>query len=347
MLLRDGIINEKKTRGTERKKMTIREIKISIQKWNEVDVHELAQLAIIAWQAKGSTLSIERLINWLNRLEFRFSPMVVLAHSENNLIGWLLFYIQSSTEAKINPWALNGHPIVLPDNKEMEIAAKLIEQSISFAKKEGLTRLEIDYDAEEKKVNQRYKAFYESLGMSLIEENVHMRTDISKHERAWEAEFSSGSEINPIMKVDEEEFFQCFYQTFQNSEDRWLSDKSDDEIRDCFNDLIYDNPFPLIENASIAIIKTKKVIAFTVVRKSHGENNGQIWVMGVHPKYRRRGIGKNLIHFIKKKLAEQGLQTMSLNVDLANNPAYQLYEKQGFKPEWCKLNHAWKADDYR
>lgn len=327
--------------------MSIQKIEISVQKWNEVDVHELAQIAIEAWQAKGSTLTVESLINWLNKLELRFPPVAVLAHSENNLIGWLLFHIQSPTETEINPWALNGHPIVSPDNKEEEVAAKLIEQAINLAKREGLTRVEINYYAEEKEqANQKYKAFYESLGMTLIEENVHMRIELSEQElESVGLEFSSGSEIKSIISVDEEEFFQCFYQTFRDSEDRWLSDKSDDEIRDYFNELIHESPFPLIENASIALLENNQVIAFTVTRQSHGDDNGQLWVMGVHPKHRRKGLGRSLILFIKKELAEQGFKTMSLNVDLANNPAYQLYQKQGFKPEWCKINHAWKAVD--
>lgn len=326
--------------------MSIQEIKISIQKWNEVNVHELAQVAVTLWQAEKSILTVERLTNWLNRLEYKFPPLAVLVHSENNLVGWLLFYIQNSVEAEINPWALNGHPFVSPDNKE-ELAAKLIEQAINLAKREGLTRVEINYYAEEgEQANQKYKAFYESLGMALIEKNVHMRTELSNQDlEAVEIEFLPGSEIKPIREVDEEEFFQCFYQTFRDSEDHWLTDKSDDEIYDYFNDLIRENPFSLIENASIALLENNHIIAFTVVRQSHGDDNGQLWVMGVHPKHRRKGFGRSLILFVKKVLAEQGFRTMSLNVDLANKPAYQLYQKEGFKPEWCKINHAWRAID--
>ena len=205
-----------------------------------------------------------------------------------------------------------------------------------------MTRVEISYYAEEKEDNQKYEAFYESLGMPLIEENVHMKAELSKQLES-EIKFLSGSKIKPIMEVDEEEFFQCFYQTFRDSEDHWLKDKSDDEIRNYFNDLLHENPFPLIENASIALLENNHIIAFTVVRQSHGDDNGQLWVMGVHPEYRRKGIGRSLIRFIKKKLVNQGLRTMSLNVDLANLPAYQLYQREGFNPEWCKISHAWRS----
>lgn len=325
-------------------KMSIQEIKISIQKWNEINICEFAQLAITAWQSKGSTLTVEKLINWLHNLEFKFPPIVFLAHSEDNLVGWLLFYIQNSTEAEINPWALNGHPIVSPDKKEEEIAAKLIEHATNFAKKKGLTRVEVNYYAEEtEQANQKHKAFYESHGMSLIEENVHMRVELSRKELESEIGFPPGSEIKLITEVHGEELFQCFYQTFRDSEDRWLSDKSDDEIRDYFNEVICESPFPLIEDASIALFKDNQIIAFTVCRRSHGDNNGQLWVMGVHPGYRRKGIGKSLILHIKEKLIEKGFKTMSLNVDLANKHAYQLYQKQGFNPEWCQISYAWKA----
>lgn len=50
----------------------------------------------------------------------------------------------------------------------------------------------------------------------------------------------------------------------------------------------------------------------------------------VKPEFRRQGIGRELIGFIKNKAKEKGFSELSIGVDLDNYPALKLYITSGF-----------------
>jgi len=58
---------------------------------------------------------------------------------------------------------------------------------------------------------------------------------------------------------------------------------------------------------------------------------GFIWLIGVIPKYRRRGYGTIMLRKAIALLANKGAKGIGLSVDGANIPAVRLYEKVGFK----------------
>ena len=58
--------------------------------------------------------------------------------------------------------------------------------------------------------------------------------------------------------------------------------------------------------------------------------------MGVHPRYRRLGIGQQLIAHTIQKAKEIGLERIELEVFASNIPAIKLYEKLGFVTEGVK-----------
>jgi len=75
-------------------------LEISIHKWDEVDVHELAKLTYAALATtRQEGLTIERMENWLNRLEFELAPVAIQAHSAGKLAGWLLLFIHYAKRA--------------------------------------------------------------------------------------------------------------------------------------------------------------------------------------------------------------------------------------------------------
>lgn len=54
--------------------------------------------------------------------------------------------------------------------------------------------------------------------------------------------------------------------------------------------------------------------------------------MCVSPDYRRRGIAKRLLTYVKERAAELGLDSVELKVAAFNEPAQALYAKLGFLP---------------
>jgi ribosomal protein S18 acetylase RimI-like enzyme len=59
--------------------------------------------------------------------------------------------------------------------------------------------------------------------------------------------------------------------------------------------------------------------------------------MGVHPQFRRKGIGEQLVIKTINTSKEIGLERIELEVYKSNIPAIKLYEKIGFKKEGLKI----------
>jgi ribosomal-protein-alanine N-acetyltransferase len=59
-------------------------------------------------------------------------------------------------------------------------------------------------------------------------------------------------------------------------------------------------------------------------------NEGWAWIatIGVDPRYRRRGVGRALLHACENKL---NLPRVRLTVRLSNTAAISMYEKEGYK----------------
>jgi len=184
---------------------------------------------------------------------------------------------------------------------------------------------------------------YSKSGFKLLEQNCHMQLNLAT-EDSVDGRISDEYDIIPIDKANFEELLRCFKTTFRQSEDRWLLDRSDEELEDYFENTVIKSPFQLINDASIAIKHDKQIITFSIVRESHGQANGHLWIMGVHPNYRNQGIGFTLVNHVKKQLIKNDFKTCSLNVDITNIPAIRLYEKHGFREDWVQTNYTWNRN---
>jgi ribosomal protein S18 acetylase RimI-like enzyme len=55
-----------------------------------------------------------------------------------------------------------------------------------------------------------------------------------------------------------------------------------------------------------------------------------IHTLVVHPKYMKKGIGKELMNFAKRYSIERKMKTIRLDVSIYNTPAISMYEKNGY-----------------
>ncbi|TET29311.1 MAG: GNAT family N-acetyltransferase [Candidatus Heimdallarchaeota archaeon] len=314
-------------------------VNITINEWAEDLLQELSEFTVSIWKEERPNLQVDRLVNWFKNLDLKYPPIAIIARIDKKIVGWIFFVQMTTTEAEINPWAMNGHPIVLKEyENDYSIIQNLIAKTIEYGISEGLTRIELSFmesDGEK-------KTDYQTLGMHLVERNCHMRQELSQ--KIDFTGFPENLTVVPISQLDTEKFYQCFLETFRASQDIWLNDKSDAEIYDYFHEVVLEKDFPLIEPASIGISTNGQLIAFSIVRESHGDENGQLWIMGVHSNYRRKGIGRNIIHHIKSTLKQKGYKTTSLNVNLTNIPAKTLYLSEGYVEDWIQISYAWKPE---
>jgi ribosomal protein S18 acetylase RimI-like enzyme len=58
---------------------------------------------------------------------------------------------------------------------------------------------------------------------------------------------------------------------------------------------------------------------------------GHLPQVAVLPEYQRQGIGRRLLDYSLRRLAEGGFETLSLIVSCANNRALTLYQAMGFQ----------------
>jgi ribosomal protein S18 acetylase RimI-like enzyme len=79
-----------------------------------------------------------------------------------------------------------------------------------------------------------------------------------------------------------------------------------------------------------------------VLLASHlSRTNGHVCQVSVDPEYQARGLGTVLMTRALEAFRVQGLRTASLSVTLANEPAYRLYRRLGFRLKKEFAAHAW------
>lgn len=320
-------------------------LEIRLCNWNEVNIHELARIASVALATASQTgLTIERMENWLSRLEFEFAPVAIQAHSAGELLGWVLLFIHDEKRAEINPWALNGHPLVSQEETRNGVTFKLVEQAITYAKGQGIARVDLSFRREKAEPAQTYRKYnelYESLGMKLMTETAVMRLALTEP-HSDDALIPSDYETKPLTETDENELYRCYHKTFSTGQDHFFFSQTEPERRAFFNQ-IFDRSKPLNKQTSLVLLKDLHIAGFSLVRPTHGEWNCHIWMLGVDPNHRRKGLGRALLRLIIKRSAREGFRTMSLACEPGNLAAYGLYRIHGFKEELTKIEYSWKT----
>ena len=319
----------------------VEQIIYTINKYSEIDLAELAKFSVEIWNAKGNQLSIDRFTNWLNNLRFSHEPYIIQAHKNSSLLGWLMLFAHSKTELELNPFALGGHPLIIQNADMKLVATGLLRKAVEFFSDNDYTRLELSFNKENSPEELFFRGLYASHNFDLIEEICHMRLNLQNYTSPQEVKLDKFN-LLPINDVKNDSFFNCLSKTFKDTEDSWMLSLSDEEINNYFDNKVLDMSFPLIEGCSYGVFNESELIAYSVVKESHGANNGHLWIMGVLPRFRKQGIGAFLINAMLDYLSKNNYQSASLNVDLSNKTAYRLYKRKGFLVDWIRLAYVLK-----
>ncbi|MHA1200206.1 MAG: GNAT family N-acetyltransferase [Candidatus Heimdallarchaeaceae archaeon] len=321
------------------------QIKINIHN-EQLDFLELATFTVDLWKITRPEInaSVEGLENWIKDLRYDEAPILVKAYTEEKLVGWLLLFVHDSKKLEINPWALGGHPLISLDEPiKSEVTKLLLTECIDYAERNNHTRIELCF--EKKESMEQYPvdpSLYSQVDFKEEDEIVFMSLNLAEQEIS-EVEFSNEIEILLLKDVDDNDLYSCFYDSFSESGDRNFLSETDEEREEYFKEH-FDKEDEMIDEASIVLVEGTKLIGFTLVKPTHGEGNGHLWIMGVIPEYRGRQLGSKLLHHAIDTLKKQGYKTMSLVVDSANEAALRLYEKHHFVKGWKRISHAWKKD---
>ncbi|MDM7940354.1 MAG: N-acetyltransferase [Methanothrix sp.] len=89
--------------------------------------------------------------------------------------------------------------------------------------------------------------------------------------------------------------------------------------------------------ALVACEPAEKVLGFIIGYASG--TGGAIYTLDVHPLYRRRGIGRELIKALEEELRSQGVLTVRLEAALEKPEAMELYHKAGYRARELVKNY--------
>jgi ribosomal protein S18 acetylase RimI-like enzyme len=311
---------------------------VMINTWDDVDVHELAHFTVSIRHAEGqlSTPTLEQIEQHFHRITKTCASRVVTAYSEDTLLGWLYLIIEYPKLVLMGDW----HPIVSPGDIERETAARLIEESIEYTRRERRERLEVALPGiteKNKHVFTKQKEWYESQGMEKVSEEIFMECVLTAS--IDDVEFPEGVDLKLLTEIDNNKIYPYFYETFLASRNMLWLDQTAEQRRVTF-DYWFSRSRPLNEKASIILMSDQQVIGFSVIRPT--AEGVHLEPFGIHPDYRRRGLGRALLLRSMKIVAQQGLKIMSLEVNIENRPAYQLYRSAGFKELHRNVVYCWK-----
>lgn len=82
-------------------------------------------------------------------------------------------------------------------------------------------------------------------------------------------------------------------------------------------------------NLSYCIRILGDIIAICFIRRDK-PTRGTLFIFAVKKEYQRKGLGTKLLSFCINKAKENGLKSISLHVQVQNEPAINLYKKCGF-----------------
>lgn len=309
-------------------------MKTSVCDWQDVNIEDIAALTydVLQHSARRADRTVERVATWLRNLTFdkpfTGTPAVIQAHEGEKVIGWLMLCTIGKT-AEVVPWSLGIRPIVAPGYDRVEVIAQLFEEGKTWAKKAGVETVVQRVDKEPGHEFELGKdvPVYESLGFHVQEDTLYMDYYIAGDEESITCE---GVELYHVTEVDKDELYHCYYDTFKAGQSPFFFDQNKKERRDFF-DLLFTSGCE-DEDCSFVMVKDKTPVGFSFVRP-YGDSNMLLEWIGVHPAYRRQGLGEGLLRHIMKRVSERDYRTMSLSCAVGNTRAFSLYRKCGWEVE--------------
>lgn len=87
-----------------------------------------------------------------------------------------------------------------------------------------------------------------------------------------------------------------------------------------------------VEDGLFFVAETDQGVVGTVMAGYDG-HRGWIYSVAVSPKYRKQGLGSQLLSFAEEKLSEKGCIKVNLQIMDGNEPVQQFYLSNGYQTE--------------
>jgi mycothiol synthase len=104
-------------------------------------------------------------------------------------------------------------------------------------------------------------------------------------------------------------------------------------------------PRDFASELSLVVHDADTMVGFLLARRWSEEAVGFIDLLGVHPQWRRRGIGSALLRTAFARFAADGLREAQLGVASDNPGALQIYQRVGLRPRFVVDAYVRELDD--
>jgi ribosomal protein S18 acetylase RimI-like enzyme len=314
-------------------------MKMSIEKWNELDFQEAAAVMYAARHAElQGRKSIESLVKQFLNWKYISPPVVVCARSDETLVGWVMLHITNPRVVELNPGPFGGHPLVVPGPNSERVKADLITEALTYATVQGFEKIDLTIEQEEGDELHRACSMYEAQGFRPF--YFCMKCSLSEHQGSG-VNTPAGIEICQVRKVEEDDLYHCYCDAFSGGEARFFHDQSEDERWEFFKEL---SPYDVMdEECSLVLMKDQQVIGFTYVLQYGGKDNSHLNLICIHPDVQGQGFGKTLLQLTMKKAAQQ-CKTMTLYTE-ADTSARALYHRCGFEKGGGTITYIYRISE--
>ncbi|MFW9983057.1 MAG: GNAT family N-acetyltransferase [Candidatus Thorarchaeota archaeon] len=316
-------------------------VEIIQKNWEDLDIRTVAEITANIRRYEGlGDYTIDQVEEHLKNMNKRF-PIEIsfIALEEGKIVGWMGIERSTDNIGEVGRW----QPFVMTDGNRREIGQQLISSVNEYAKSSNITRIEVAFGGVSEDNMAAFETrciWYESRGWYNLEDTnfmVRSLDDLESDNIKIPGEF----EFRPLLEFDNDAIFKCYFNTFTTGEARWIHDMSRTQIRQEF-EKNFDRSHDINGTASFAILSDDIIVGFSLVL-SRSDEEEHLEAIGIHPKFRRKGLGKILLRKSIEVLRSQNAQNFSLGVDTANSPAIKLYERFGFETVSRTVRYAWKS----
>ena len=290
-----------------------------IRTYRPKDLDVLVQLMAKMGQRGWSSFSVslQEVIESLGRPNHFPENNLFIAEKAGDIIG----YVNVTAELKIGRVVLNC--LMHPEYRGNGVATKLIERAIDRARELQVKRVHVNIPEE----NMTARELFANMGFRFIRCFLELELDLSGVHGPNMKRI--GPRCRHMMRGEEDKLVHVQNRSFAET---WGFNPNTVE------EIVYRISLPNCAREDVILAcDGDNVIGYCWTRTYRGEGSvtrggkGRIYMLGVDPDQRGKGIGKEVLLAGLSYLKSKGLETVELTVDSKNEAARALYRSAGFQ----------------
>jgi mycothiol synthase len=291
----------------------------NIRNYDSKDLEKLVQLVTEVEELGPPycSISLLDLFESLNQSGPFSKSNLFIAERSGEIVG----YVEVKPELNIGRAVLRW--LVHPRHRRGELTVRLVDRAVDRSRELGIMTLHANIFQD----SDAAKRFLTRMGFTFVRRFLELRLDLA------EMVLPEMSEIAPrcrsLQPGEEGRLTQLQNRSFAGT---WGFNPNTTE------EIIYRINLPKSSPADIFLMfDSDKPVGYCWTRiefrkkKATGEETGRIYMLGVDPDYRGRGLGRQLLLIGLSYLKSKGLRVAVLTVDSENKAARVLYNSVGFE----------------